>query len=67
MKLVFALIVLIDGKVDAEATSYWLNLKRCRWYAEELTIQGTLRKYHTPVHAYCKPVHVNPEEVVIYD
>jgi hypothetical protein len=35
MKLVFALVILIDGKVDAEATSYWLNLKRCRWYAEE--------------------------------
>jgi len=67
MQLVFALIVLIDGEVDANATSYWLNLKRCRWYAEELTIQGTLRKYHTPVLAYCKPVYVNPAEVTIYD
>jgi hypothetical protein len=27
MKLVFALIVMIDGTVDAEATSYWHDLK----------------------------------------
>ena len=67
MKLVFALIVLIDGTVDAEATSYWHDLTRCRWFAEELTIQGTIRKYETPVLAYCKPVYVDPAEVVIYD
>lgn len=67
MKLVFALIVLIDGTIDAEATSYWLDLKRCRWFAEELTIQGTKRKYFTPVHAYCVPRYVNPEKVTIYD
>jgi len=67
VQLVFALIVLIDGTVDAEATSYWKGLARCRWYAEELTIQGTRRKYYTPVHAYCKPVYVDPTKVVIYD
>jgi hypothetical protein len=67
MKLVFALIVLIDGTVDAEATSYWHDITRCRWFAEELTIQGTIRRYDTPVHAYCKPMYVDPAEVVIYD
>jgi hypothetical protein len=49
------------------ATSYWHDLTRCRWFAEELTIQGTIRRYDTPVLAYCKPMYVNPAEVVIYD
>ena len=66
MKLVFALIVMIDGTVDAEATSYWYDLTRCRWFAEELTIQGTTRRYETPVLAYCKPVYVDPDKVEIW-
>jgi len=67
VQLVFALIVIIGGEVDAGATSYWEGLARCRWYAEELTIQGTKRRYHTPVLAYCVPKYVDPTKVVIYD
>jgi len=66
MKLVFALIVLVNGTIDADATSYWKDLNRCRWFAEELTIQGTKRRYYTPVHAYCVPKYVDPTKVKVY-
>ena len=67
MKLVFALIVMVNGTVDAKATSYWHDLERCRLFAEELTIQGTRRRYHTPVLAYCVPQHVDHTRVQVYN
>jgi hypothetical protein len=65
-QLVFALIVSVNGEVDAKAKSYWEDLDRCGWFAEELTIQGTRRKYHTPVLAYCVPAYVDPETTLIH-
>jgi hypothetical protein len=67
MLLAFALIVTVNGEVDAKATSYWRNLERCRWFAEELTIQGTRRRYHTPVMAYCVPKYVDPETIPLHE
>jgi len=67
MKLVFALIVLIDGTVDVKATSHWHDLNRCKWFAERLTIQGTRQIYNTPVMAYCVPKYVEPNKVLIHD
>ncbi len=67
MKLVFALIVLVNGTVDVKATSHWHDLNRCRWFAEELTIQGTRKRYSTPVMAYCVPKYVDPIKVLIHD
>jgi hypothetical protein len=67
MLLAFALIVTVNGEVDAKATSYWRNLERCRWFAEELTIQGTRRRYHTPVMAYCVPKYVDPETILVHE
>jgi hypothetical protein len=66
MKLVFALIVMVNGTIDAKAESYWFDLNRCRWFAEELTIQGTIRTYRTPVHAYCVPRYVDVTKVEVY-
>ena len=66
MKLVFALIVMVNGTVDVKATSHWYDLERCRWFAEELTIQGTRRRYHTPVLAYCVPKYIDPLKVEVY-
>ncbi len=66
MQLVFALMVMVNSELDETATSYWHDLNRCRWFAEELTIQGTRRRYHTPVHAYCVPKYVNPTKVLIH-
>ena len=65
-QLVFALIVSVNGEINAESKSYWESLERCRWFAEELTIQGTRRKYHTPVLAYCVPEYVYPETTLIH-
>lgn len=65
--MVFALIVVVNGEIQENAKSYWQGLARCRWYAEELTIQGTRRKYHTPVYAYCVPEYVDPENTIIYE
>jgi hypothetical protein len=67
MLLAFALIVTVNGEVDAKATSYWRNLERCRWFAEELTIQGTIRRYHTTVMAYCVPKYVDPETILVHE
>jgi len=66
LQLVFALIVSVKGVVDPNNTSYWESVQRCRYFATELTIQGTRRKYVTPVFAYCVPKYVNPEKVTIY-
>jgi hypothetical protein len=66
-QLVFALIIVVNGEIQQNAKSYWQGLSRCRWYAEELTVQGTLRKYETPVHAYCVPEYVDPQKVTIYE
>jgi len=65
-QLVFALIVSVNGEIDVGAKSYWKDLDRCRWFAKELTIQGTRRRYHTPVLAYCVPEYVNPETALIH-
>jgi len=67
MQLVFALIVMVNGEIDVKATSYWKSLTRCRYFAEELTIQGTRQRYDTPVMAYCVPRFQDPTKVVIYD
>ena len=67
MQLVFALIVMVNGDVDVKATSYWKSITRCRKFAEELTIQGTRQRYHSPVMAYCVPRFKDPTKVVIYD
>ncbi len=67
MLLAFALIVTVNGEVDARATSYGRNLGRCRWFAEELTIQGTRRRYHTPVMTYCVPKYVDPETIPVHE
>jgi len=66
VKLVFALIVMVNGTVDVKATSHWHDLERCRWFAEELTIQGTRRLYKTPVLAYCVPKYVDQLQVKVY-
>ena len=67
MQLVFALIVMVNGEIDVKATSYWFSLTRCRYFAEQLTVQGTHRKYQTPVMAYCVPKYVNPKKVAVHD
>tara|TARA_B110000902_G_scaffold87706_1_gene104219 strand:+ start:135 stop:338 length:204 start_codon:yes stop_codon:yes gene_type:complete len=67
MLLAFALVVTVNGEVDAKATSYWRSLERCRWFAEELTVQGTRRRYDTPVMAYCVPKYVDPETTPVHE
>tara|TARA_R110000868_G_scaffold111743_3_gene301443 strand:+ start:6950 stop:7150 length:201 start_codon:yes stop_codon:yes gene_type:complete len=64
--LVFALIVLVNGEIDNNATSHWYDLNRCRYFAEELTIQGTRRRYQSPVLAYCVPRFVDVKKVEVY-
>jgi hypothetical protein len=66
LQLVFALIVSVNGVVDPKNTSHWESVHRCRYFATELTIQGTRRKYVTPVFAYCVPRFVNPTKVTIF-
>jgi len=67
MTLVFMLVVMVNGDIDPKATSYWFSLTRCRYFAEQLTVQGTHRKYNTPVMAYCVPKYVNPKKVAVHD
>ena len=66
MQLVFALIVMVNGEIDVKATSYWKSLTRCRYFAEQLTVQGTHQKYHTPVMAYCVPAYKDPTKTRIH-
>ena len=67
MILVFALIVVVNGDIDQQATSYWADLNRCKYFAEKLRVQGTHRRYVTPVTAYCLPKYKNPDKTRIHD
>ena len=67
MTLAFMLVVMVNGDIDPKATSYWFSLTRCRYFAEQLTVQGTHRKYHTPVMAYCVPAYKDPKKTRIHN
>jgi hypothetical protein len=67
MLLVFMLVVTVNGDIDPNASSYWYSVTRCRWFAQELTAQGTYRKYNTPVFAYCVPKYKDPAKTTIHN
>lgn len=58
MKLVFALIVMVNGTIDAETISYWHDLNRCKYFADSLTT--------APVKAYCVPKFRDPAKVEVH-
>jgi len=63
LTLAFALVVLSNGEVKKDYTTYYNKLQACRWYAQTL-MQKT--KFYEPVEkAYCKPAWVDKEKVKI--
>jgi len=60
------LLVTVNGDLDVKATSYWFNLNRCRYFAQELNGQGTRQRYQTPVMAYCVPAYKDPKNTSIH-
>jgi hypothetical protein len=64
MKLVIALIVLIDGVPDESKTTYYINPNHCEYVAQMLTRQ---RKYYMGVEegtVFCRPEWVEKETTV---
>jgi|TARA_R100000426_G_C4803950_1_gene103727 hypothetical protein len=63
LKLLFALIIIVEGEPEGKRTTYWRSLQDCRWYAQLLSQEDS---YYQPVEkAYCEAAWVNPDEVEI--
>jgi len=68
---VFVLILLI-GEQMASKDMYFYDIERCNYFAAQLTKRYGNYKYlnHVPAEhkatAYCKPVYVNTEGMIIY-
>lgn len=65
MLLVFVLVVSVNGEID-KTQSYWKDLTRCRYFAQQLTWQSSNIRYGNPVRAWCKPAYVDPKRVQIH-
>ena len=70
MKLVFVLVVLLNGKPIQE-DSHWESLDRCLLFAMKLRTQHVADRRHgeshkSPVETYCLPKKVDPISVEVY-
>tara|TARA_A100001015_G_scaffold7629_1_gene9449 strand:+ start:1383 stop:1625 length:243 start_codon:yes stop_codon:yes gene_type:complete len=64
MKLVIALIVLINGEPDETKTTYYINPNHCEYVAQMLTRQ---RRYYMGVEegtVFCRPAWVEEDTKV---
>lgn len=62
MILVFALLIYIDGDVQQDRTSYWIDIKRCIYHAEQINNNSLLRN-GSIVTAICLPEWVDTGKV----
>jgi hypothetical protein len=70
MKLVFVLVVLLNGKPIQEE-SHWEDLDRCLLFAMKLRTQHVADQRHgelhkSPVETYCLPKRVDPTIIEVY-
>jgi len=71
MVLVFALIFVLNGEVQAESTSYWESVYTCGKYARAIEYNMTSprdrgsRYKQVNISAYCKPVWVNKSAIIL--
>lgn len=62
MILVFALLVYIGNEVQEDRTSYWIDIKRCIYHAEQINNNSLLRNGNI-VTAICLPEWVDTGKV----
>lgn len=59
LKILIALIVVINGKEDPEKTTYWKNKQDCMWVAQEISRDEKLFK--GVEFAFCRPEWVDKD------
>ena len=61
--IVFALIVVLDADSgDEKIASYWARLEHC---LSDARLLSRREDNYRPILAYCKPVEVDPAEVIV--
>ena len=71
MTHVFVLILIVGGNMVSK-DMYFYDVERCNWFASQLTKRYGNYSYRDLVPmdhratAYCKPVYVKAEKMVIY-
>ena len=64
LKLVIALVIIIDGVEDETKTSYFSNPQHCRWVAQELSRERSYFQGFEEGSIFCRPEWV-PDETKV--
>lgn len=73
MTHVFVLVLMLGGKVQGGQPMYFYSIERCNYFASQLTKRYGNYKEKSMVPeehratAYCKPVWVDTQQVLVYD
>jgi len=61
LKLVIALVIIIDGVEDETKTTYFSNPQHCRWVAQELSRERSYFQGFEEGTIFCRPEWVDAE------
>lgn len=64
MILVFALLVYIDGEIQQDRTSYWLDIQRCIYHAQKINDNESIRS-GSLITAICLPEWVDKNKAKV--
>ncbi len=62
MKLVVALLFIIDGQIDSDKTVYYEEIDTCRYWCQEYSRDVS---YYESMKCVCKLAWVNSDETII--